>query len=124
MTCVASLGAEAICLSPLAGESPRACRCLNGRMVLIFGWGAGKGEDLGEVAPCVCPNCNNQVFLHHVQSKKKVSLYFVPVVPYGTDHYLVCPVCSRGLQISSPQLSTVRSMTNATRAFRLSLIHI
>jgi hypothetical protein len=29
-----------------------------------------------------------------------VRLYFVPVVPYGTDNYLVCPVCSRGLQVS------------------------
>jgi hypothetical protein len=115
---VASLGAEAVCYHRWRVNRYGRAGASMGRMVVIFGWGAGKGEDLGEVAPCVCPNCNNQVFLHHVQSKKKVSLYFVPVVPYGTDHYLVCPVCSRGLQISSPQLSAVRSMTNATRAFR------
>jgi Short C-terminal domain len=83
-------------------------------MVVIFGFGAGKGEDLGEVAPCVCPNCHNQVFLHHVRSKKSVRLYFVPVVPYGTDDYLVCPICSRGLQVSHAQLPAVRSMSNAT----------
>jgi hypothetical protein len=87
-------------------------------MVVIFGWGASKGEDLGEVAPCICPNCHNQVFLRHVRSKKSVRLYFVPVVPYGTDDYLVCPICSQGLQISRPQLSDVRSMTSATAAFR------
>jgi hypothetical protein len=87
-------------------------------MVVIFGFGAGHPEDLGEVASCVCPNCHNQVFLHHVRSKKSVRLYFVPVVPYGTDDYLVCPVCSRGLQISSPQLRFVRSMSGATASFR------
>jgi hypothetical protein len=38
-------------------------------MVVIFGFGAGSPEDQGEVAPCVCPNCHNQVFLHHVRSK-------------------------------------------------------
>ena len=65
----------------------------------VFGFGPGKQEDLGEVAPTACPNCHNQVFLHHVQSKKSVRLYFVPVVPYGTDHYLICPICSRGLQV-------------------------
>jgi hypothetical protein len=86
-------------------------------MVVIFGFGAGKGEDLGEVAPCVCPNCHNQVFLHHVRSKKSVRLYFVPVVPYGTDDYLVCPICSRGLQVGHAQLSAVRSMSNATASF-------
>jgi hypothetical protein len=87
-------------------------------MVVIFGFGAGSPEDQGEVAPCVCPNCHNQVFLHHVRSKKSVRLYFVPVVPYGTDNYLVCPVCSRGLQLSDAQLRHVRSMSAATASFR------
>jgi uncharacterized protein YbaR (Trm112 family) len=89
-------------------------------MVVIFGFGSGSPEDQGEVAPCVCPNCHNQVFLHHVRSKKSVRLYFVPVVPYGTDNYLICPVCSRGLQISDAQLRHVRSMAKATASFRAS----
>jgi hypothetical protein len=87
-------------------------------VVVIFGFGAGKQDDLGEVLLSVCPNCHNQVFLHHVRSKKSVRLYFVPVVPYGTDDYLVCPVCSRGLQLSSAQLPHVRSMSHATASFR------
>jgi hypothetical protein len=58
------------------------------------------------------------VFVHHVRSKKSVRLYFVPVVPYGTDDYLVCPVCSRGLQLSDAQLRHVRSMSAATASFR------
>jgi len=87
-------------------------------MVVIFGFGPGSPEDQGEVAPCVCPNCHNQVFLHHVRSKKSVRLYFVPVVPYGTDDYLVCPVCSRGLQVSDAQLRQVRSMSGVTGSFR------
>lgn len=87
-------------------------------MVVIFGFGPGKQEDLGEVVLAVCPNCHNQVFLHHVRSKKSVRLYFVPVVPYGTDDYLVCPVCSRGLQLSRTQLSHVRSMSGASAAYR------
>jgi hypothetical protein len=86
--------------------------------MVIFGFGPGKQEDLGEIAPSVCPNCHNQVFFHHVRSKKRFSLYFVPVVPYGTDDYLVCPICSRGLQISSAQLPYVRSMSSATASFR------
>ena len=87
-------------------------------MVVIFGFGPGSPEDQGEVAPCVCPNCHNQVFLHHVRSKKSVRLYFVPVVPYGTENYLVCPVCSRGLQVGDAQLRHVRSMSAATASFR------
>jgi hypothetical protein len=87
-------------------------------MVVIFGFGAGKQEDLGETVQTVCPNCNNQVVLHHVRSKKSVRLYFVPVVPYGTDDYLVCPICSRGLQLSNTQMPYLRSMSGATTSFR------
>ena len=35
-------------------------------MVLIFGFGSGQPRDLGEVAPTTCPNCHNEVYLHHV----------------------------------------------------------
>ncbi len=94
------------------------CLGFNDLMVVVFGFGPGSPEDQGEVAPCVCPNCHNQVFLHHVRSKKSVRLYFVPVVPYGTDDYLVCPVCSRGLQVSGAQLRQVNSMAAATASFR------
>ena len=87
-------------------------------MVVIFGFGAGKQEDLGEAVQTVCPNCNNQVVLHHVRSKKSVRLYFVPVVPYGTDDYLVCPICSRGLQLSHAQLPHLAPMKRATASFR------
>jgi hypothetical protein len=105
-------------LSPAKDEPRRGYLGLNDCMVVIFGAGPGHPEDLGEVAPCVCPNCHNQVFLHHVRSKKSVRLYFVPVVPYGTDDYLVCPVCSRGLQVNNAQLRYVQSMSGATASFR------
>jgi len=87
-------------------------------MVVIYGFGPGKQEDMGEAVQVVCPNCHNQVILHHVRSKKTVRLYFVPVVPYGTDDYLVCPVCSRGMQLSQAQLPHVASVKRATAAFR------
>ncbi len=105
-------------LSPARGEPGAGRLGCNYRMVVIFGFGPGSPEDQGEVAPCVCPNCHNQVFLHHVRSKKSVRLYFVPVVPYGTDDYLVCPVCSRGLQVGDAQLRHVRSISGATASFR------
>ncbi len=87
-------------------------------MVVIFGWGAGQGKDQGETAPLRCPNCHNDVFLHHVKSEKKVSLYFVPIAQYGTDEYLACPICGHGLQISPQQRAAVVDMRHATSLFR------
>lgn len=87
-------------------------------MVLIFGWGQSEARDLGEVAPALCPNCHNVVGLHHVRTKKSVSLYFVPIAPYGGDEYLLCPICRHGLQLTAAQKPQVVEMTHATAAFR------
>jgi hypothetical protein len=87
-------------------------------LVLIFGWGQGSVDDRGEVAPVRCPNCHNDVFLHLVRSTKEVSLYFVPVMPYGTDEYLVCRVCGHGLHVALEHQSAVEGMRAATLLFR------
>ena len=87
-------------------------------MVVIFGWGAGEAKDRGEVAPVVCPNCHNGVFLHHIHSEKRVSLYFVPLVPYGSNEYLACPICRQGMQVTPGQLAAVNEMQAATALFR------
>jgi hypothetical protein len=87
-------------------------------VVLIFGFGQGQGQDLGEVAPIACPTCHNEVFLHHVHSEKKFSLYFVPVATYGTNEYLVCPICQHGVALSDTQCSTASAMRAATDAHR------
>jgi uncharacterized protein YbaR (Trm112 family) len=87
-------------------------------VVLIFGWGAGEAKDMGEVAPATCPNCHNAVYLHHIRSEKRVSLYFVPLVPYGTDEYLACPICRQGLQLQAGQSQIVQRMRAATAVHR------
>jgi len=87
-------------------------------VVLIFGWGNGRAEDQGEVVPVRCPNCHNDVVLHEVRSKKQISLFFVPVVPYGTDEYLACPICGKGLQLRPDQHGAVEAMRMATASFR------
>ena len=91
-------------------------------MVVIFGWGAGKAQDLGEVAPTTCPNCHNQVFLHHIKSDKKLSLYFVPLVKYGSDEYLACLICKAGVQVQPAQREAVARMKGNTSAYRRQLI--
>jgi hypothetical protein len=87
-------------------------------MVVIFGWGGGEAKDLGEIAPTTCPNCHNQVFLHHIRSQKHVSLYFVPMANYGTNEYLACPICRHGIQIGPQQHAALASMRAATASYR------
>jgi hypothetical protein len=87
-------------------------------MVVIFGWGSGEARDLGEVAPLVCPNCHNQVFMHQIHSDKRVSLYFIPIAPYGSNEYLACPICRAGMELGPHHKATVDVMRVGTRTFR------
>jgi hypothetical protein len=46
-------------------------------------------------------------------------LYLVPVVPYGTDEYLLCPICNRGLQLKDGQQAAVSAIDRLHRAGEL-----
>ena len=87
-------------------------------MVVIFGWGGGQAKDLGEIAPTTCPNCHNQVFLHHIKSDKHVSLYFVPIANYGSNEYLACPICRQGMQLGPQHRTALQGMRSATALYR------
>lgn len=87
-------------------------------MVVIFGWGGGEAQDLGEIAPATCPNCRNQVVLHHIRSQKHVSLYFVPITNYGTNEYLACPICRHGIHIGPQHHQALAGMRAATALYR------
>jgi hypothetical protein len=87
-------------------------------MVVVFGWGGGDTRDKGEVAPATCPNCHNQVFLHHLHSTKQFSLYFIPMGNYASNEYLACPICRAGMQVPKEHLNAVQQMRAATSVFR------
>jgi len=87
-------------------------------VVVIFGWGGGEAKDLGEIAPTTCPNCRNQVFLHHIRTRKQVSLYFVPMASYGGTEYLSCPICRHGMQLRPEHQAALKSMRSATTLYR------
>jgi uncharacterized protein YbaR (Trm112 family) len=87
-------------------------------MVIIFGWGSGEAQDLGEVAPVICPNCHNDVFLHDIKSDKRVSLFFVPLASYGTNEYLACPICRHGVEVRPEHRGAIDRMRAATKLYR------
>jgi putative oligomerization/nucleic acid binding protein len=86
--------------------------------MLIVGWGGGVTQDLGEVAPTVCPHCHNTVFLHQITSNKQVSVYFIPIVPYASNAYLACPICHSGIQLKPAQIPSVDHMRGMSARFR------
>jgi hypothetical protein len=82
--------------------------------VIIFGFGRGRPKDLGEVAPSKCPNCLRDVVFRHISVTRWFSLFFIPLIPFSTKHWLLCPVCTRGPQLDQAQRQAVDHMAEVT----------
>jgi len=89
-------------------------------MFVLFGWG-GSNKVLGVGYTLECPNCHNSRTWHVVQSNRKVSVFFVSVVKWDKKYWMVCPVCSAGLELESQQqaqevLATALQQNQALRS--------
>ena len=85
--------------------------------MIVWGWGGGKPTDHGPAVPITCPNCHNETALHYVESRRWFRLYFIPLFPYATKHYLLCPVCTRGTQLDRVQAQHALAMVWTTNGF-------
>ena len=67
--------------------------------MLIIGWGNRKTKDFGAVFPTTCTNCNNEIEYHLVRARDWVDLFFIPIFPYQSEWFLLCPTCENGIKI-------------------------
>ncbi len=86
--------------------------------MIIFGFGGGRPKDRGAVVPMRCPNCGNENYFRHLSSTRWFSLFFIPLIPYSTKHFLLCPVCTQGRPLSREQAARAQEMTEWTGRFR------
>ena len=70
--------------------------------MIIFGWGGGKAKSHGPALAQSCPSCGRDGFLHYFTVTKWFRLYFIPIIPYSIKHFLGCPVCTSGTELTTP----------------------
>lgn len=86
-------------------------------MFFLFGWGRRTRKDFGPTLPLKCGNCNNNGFHRLLHVKTWFTLFFAPVIPYESHHYLLCDVCSRGFELHGSQIDKAKQMNQATTAY-------
>jgi hypothetical protein len=77
--------------------------------MIIWGFGGSKLNDRGAVWPAMCPNCHNNVLLHHVTTHATFSLFFIPLIPYDRKHHLMCPICRKSIQFDKSELPRIEA---------------
>jgi hypothetical protein len=86
--------------------------------VIVFGWGEARPKDLGATGPGTCPNCTNQVTFRLYKTTKWFSLFFVPLIPYDTQHLLLCPVCTQGVVLYGGQFERAKGLVQRHEQWR------
>jgi len=69
-------------------------------MLIIWGFGRNTTKLLGVTEDKQCYNCNNLVQRGVVRVRTWFTLFFIPLIPYSTKYFEVCPVCKTMLPIS------------------------
>ena len=86
--------------------------------MIIFGYRGGKRKDLGEALPMRCARCNNATFYRYMTVTSWFSLFFIPVIPLKRRDYLVCPICTRALELRKDQRETASRLVELTTRYR------
>jgi hypothetical protein len=86
-------------------------------MIFVFGWGKRTHSDKGPTLPVTCPNCNNYGYWHYHKAKTWFTLFFIPVIPYENDHYLLCNVCERGIELHGDRIDKAEQLNVVTGRF-------
>ncbi len=81
--------------------------------LIIAGFDHIKEKDYGETYPTKCPNCNNNVYLHLKNIKKFFTVFFIPLIPYKSKYYLLCPICNTGTKLSKEEVEKAKEFMKA-----------
>ncbi len=73
-------------------------------MPIIFGWGRQTTWNVGPVFRQHCNHCNNDEYWRLLRRTTWFTLFFIPIIPYATQWWLLCPVCQYGLKLKDDQV--------------------
>jgi hypothetical protein len=80
--------------------------------LIIFGHQTKK--EFGPTALVTCPNCRNRSYFVLVFVKTWLEYFFIKIFAYRKRHYLLCPICSRGVELKGGQVDAAKRLNEAT----------
>lgn len=75
--------------------------------LIIFGWGRTTRKIEVDVPIQICEHCHSN-YLYFTRVTKWFTLFFIPIIPYKTIHYFLCPHCEYGFEIKSEKVEEIK----------------
>ena len=87
-------------------------------MFIIWGF-RNKIQDHGATIAATCPRCHNSVVLNHIQIRRWMSIFFVPLIPLGkARRVLVCPICQWSRNVPKEAADLTDEMATITKQWQ------
>jgi hypothetical protein len=83
----------------------------------IFGWRT-KSSAQGPALATECHHCRNDVNWVHVKATDWIELFFIPLIPVRSKHYLVCDVCQYGIELDGEEAGGIGGLDEMTPDMR------
>jgi zinc-ribbon family len=83
--------------------------------MIIFGWGRVTKKQHGPTLAMKCPQCNNETWFQLWRYRSWFTLFFIPLIPYSTAHFLSCSVCSQGMELNGDRLQQAKQLNGLTK---------
>ncbi|MDF2985075.1 MAG: hypothetical protein K0R50_585 [Eubacterium sp.] len=77
-------------------------------MLFIFGWGKQTVKNHGPVQIFHCDHCNNDKYWTLYSRRTWFTLFFIPVIPYQTEHLMLCPICNHGVKLDNAKFNELK----------------
>jgi len=84
-------------------------------MPIIFGWGKQTTWNVGPVFRQRCSHCNNEEYWVLLRRTTWFSLFFIPIIPYKTQWWLLCPICKYGLELKPEQVKQLQPIAETNQ---------
>jgi hypothetical protein len=79
-------------------------------MFFVFGWGRQTVKTHGPVEVYHCDHCNNDKHWTLYTRRTWFTLFFIPVIPYSTEHLMLCPICNYGVKVENEKFNELRAI--------------
>jgi hypothetical protein len=83
----------------------------------LFIFGRQTKDDYGPTAFVNCANCRNQTYYALVYIRTWLEYFFIKIIPYKRSYYLLCKICSRGVELKGQQIEAAKRLNEATSAY-------
>ncbi|HWB33924.1 MAG TPA: zinc-ribbon domain-containing protein [Candidatus Paceibacterota bacterium] len=93
-------------------------------MPIIFGWGRQTTWNVGPVFKRVCDHCHNEEYWTLLRRTTWFTLFFIPVIPYKSVWWLLCPICKYGLELKPEQVKTLQPIAEVNQLLNTGAITV